>query len=260
MTRSIPPALAPLLEELELDQPVVVTTAELAERARRLGVTTPPRVAVQRLAGYGWLLPTGVQGVWEFAPASHAGPYPHGDPFLVLRAQLVATPRVSARVALASALWRLGIADRAPARHQVSLLTGASRPAALGRTYQVSRFDPVLDPVTVDALPVNSATSTLVHLAETPTALKGWGAILDLLPDLVGAVTADELAREGASRRAATKVRLAYLIDSIAPELVDALGARRGPTVWFGRRGPQRRYDSKWNVADTLLPRHPSEQ
>src|SRR5664280_2224551 len=69
MTRTIPPSLSPILTDLELDAPQVVTLAELATPAR---VATEPKTVADRLRKLGWLLPTGTAGVWEFAPAAHA--------------------------------------------------------------------------------------------------------------------------------------------------------------------------------------------
>ena len=81
MTRTIPPSLGPILTELELDAPQVVTLAELAALATRTGIGTEPRVVADRMRKLGWLLPTETAGVWEFAPAAHAGPvsYTHLD-------------------------------------------------------------------------------------------------------------------------------------------------------------------------------------
>ena len=78
LTRTIPPSLGPVLTELELDAPQVVTLAELAALVTRTGVGTEPRVVADRLRKLGWLLPTETTGVWEFAPAAHAGPIGHG--------------------------------------------------------------------------------------------------------------------------------------------------------------------------------------
>ncbi|MGH9070358.1 MAG: hypothetical protein ACRDX8_04105, partial [Acidimicrobiales bacterium] len=44
MTRTIPPSLSPILTELELDAPQVVTLAELAALVRRAGVGTETKV------------------------------------------------------------------------------------------------------------------------------------------------------------------------------------------------------------------------
>src|ERR1035441_8583436 len=82
MTRTIPPSLGPILTELELDAPQVVTVAELAALATRTGIGTEPRVVADRMRKLGWLLPTETAGVWEFAQIGRAGPIGHGDQFL----------------------------------------------------------------------------------------------------------------------------------------------------------------------------------
>lgn len=75
MTRSLPAALSPVVAALELDQIELVDTSTLTDLIEQTGVETPINVVVQRLSGRGWLLPTGVRGVYEFAPGSHAGPF-----------------------------------------------------------------------------------------------------------------------------------------------------------------------------------------
>jgi hypothetical protein len=255
--RGIPRSLAPIVEALELDQPVVVTTAELRELVEQAQISTPPHVVVQRLVQRGWLLDTGVRGAWEFIPGSHAGAFPHGDPFLTLRAQLAVRPELSVRVALGSALWHLGVADRAPTPHELSIPSRAHVPAALGRSYRVVRFEPALPPGVANGLPVDRPATVLVHLAGAPNDVRSWGEVLDLLPHLVDLVDLDELARELDGRPHATRARLAYLIDSVAPAFMSAVAAAPGPKVWFGPRRRLRRHDATWNIADTLLPRHP---
>ena len=253
MTRPLSRALAPLVEDLELDAVVVVTTKELLSRARRVGIKVPS-VGITRLAQQGWLLKTGVSGAWEFAPASHAGPISHGDVFLTLRAQLAVTPDLPARVALLSALWRHGITDRPPNHHEVSVPPRTHVPVALTRAFDVSRFQPELPAVTIDRLPVNGLATTLVHLVARPTAVASWGAVMEVLDELVAAADPDDVLREAHSRPAATRVRLAYLIEPVAPELVERLEVSPGPLVWFGPRRKLRRYSARWNVADTVLP------
>ena len=86
MTRSIPPSLAPVLEHLELERPKLVSVAEIATIAEQFGILTPGKIVAHRLAERGWLLPTEVRGVWEFAPADQAGPISGGDGMLTLLA------------------------------------------------------------------------------------------------------------------------------------------------------------------------------
>ncbi len=257
MTRTISRSLAPVVEALELDQPVVVTTEQLRGMVEDAGVDTPAHVVVQRLAERGWLLPTGVRGAWEFIPGSHAGAFSRGDPFLTLRAQLAVTPDLPVRVALGSALWTLGIADRPPSPHEVSIPSREHVPAALPRSFRVVRFEPALAASSVNGLPVDRPATVLVHLAAAPNAVQSWGEVLDLLPDLIGLVDPDELSQETAGRAHATRVRLAYLLDGVEPALLEYLAVVPGPKVWFGPRRRLKRHDARWNIADTLLPRHP---
>lgn len=67
MTRTIPPSLGPILTELELESPQVVSLAELTTLAKRARIGTEPRVVADRLRKLGWLLPTQAAGVW-FGP------------------------------------------------------------------------------------------------------------------------------------------------------------------------------------------------
>jgi len=114
-TRTIPPSLSPILTELELEAALVVSLAELAELVQRAGIGTEPRVVADRLRKLGWLLATETAGAWEFAPAAHAGPIGHGDPFLELRA---ARSSLDAAVCLTSAL----------AAHRLAVRTGGRSP------------------------------------------------------------------------------------------------------------------------------------
>ena len=86
--RTLGSSLAQVVEELELEQPVVVTTHDLQAILGDRQIKTPTSEVARRLRERGWLLPTGQRGVWEFAPGAHAGPYGHGDPLLALRALL----------------------------------------------------------------------------------------------------------------------------------------------------------------------------
>lgn len=124
-TRSLSKQLAPLVAELELRQPTLVTLDELALLAEELGLRTPAKVVAARLRATGWLLRTVQRGIYEFAPGSHAGPFGHGDPFIDLRAAMRAE-RGPLVVALHSALWLHGMAERAPDRHELAVPVGAT--------------------------------------------------------------------------------------------------------------------------------------
>jgi predicted transcriptional regulator of viral defense system len=254
--------MSPILAELELEAPQVVTLAELAAAARRAGVATEPKVVADRLRKRGWLLPTETAGVWEFAPAAHAGPIGHGDPFLGLRAALAARPSLDAAVCLTSALRVRGLADRAPDRLEVAIGKGVPAPAGLRRAARVVVFAASLTPEQLAGVPVHQPASILVHLADRPADVRGWGAIADALPELASVVSSADIDTELAGRPRSVRVRLAYLTQGAAPDLADHLvpPSQRGrdmPKVWFGPRGALKRHSARFSVADTLLPFDP---
>lgn len=259
MTRPIPAQYAPVVEAMELDATVLVTNEALRELLHQADVGTDPSVAIHRLAAHGWLLSTGVRGVWEFAPGSHAGPVSHGDPFLTLQAQFLATPELPARVALESAMWLAGMIDRPPARHIVSVAKGVRIPTALSRAYEVVRFDAVSTAERIGAVPVSSPATLLVHLAASPTAVANWSSVLDGLADLIDQADREAVRVELRTRSNATRARLAYLMAPFDPEFVEAIDVVDSGVVWFGRRTRVRRSDSRWNIVDTVLPVSPSE-
>ena len=140
--RRIPRSLSPILAELELEATRLVSQPDLARLVERATIGTAPKVVADRLRKLGWLLPTGTAGVWEFAPAAHAGPIGHGDPFLELRAALVARPSLDAAVSLTSALAANHLVERATDRLEIAVGDSASIPRGLRRAARVIVFDP----------------------------------------------------------------------------------------------------------------------
>lgn len=255
-SRSLSRQLAPLVAELELRQPVLVSLQELAALAEEAGLSTPAKVVAARLRATGWLLPTGQRGVYEFAPGAHAGPYGHGDPFIDLRAALSAGHPLN--VALQSALWLRGMAERAPDRHELAARTGSAIPVSLRRRMRVVRFSARLPTDQVDRLPVHQAATILVHLATRPGDVRGWTTFAEALPELTARSAADDLDRELSARPAAVRPRLAYLLSGVAPAVADRLQPTTPPSLtWFGSSRASRRYDKRFNVADGLLPFDP---
>ena len=224
------------------------------------GLKTPGRIIAHRLARLGWLLPTPVRGAWEFAPAERAGAIIGRDPLLPLRALLSASRNdLPAALALGSALWVRDLAERSPDRHQVALPSGIPTPTALRREYRVLRHTAHLDPARVGDVPVHRPATVLVHLAARPTDVRSWSGVLDCLPALVQLSSHDEITTELRGRPESVHVRLAYLTSGVEPGLSSRLGIEPAWKVWFGPRRTLRRHDSTWNVADTVLPCHPSE-
>jgi len=255
--RSVPPWLAGVVGELELDRPAVVTTDIIRDIRQRLGVQSPAHRIIGELHARGWLLKSGAHGAWEFVPGERAGAISSGDPFLTLRATLETTPDVAVFVALGSALWLLDIADRSPDRQEVAVPKGTRVPVALRREYRTVHHDARLEAVRVQGLPVHRPATVLAHLATRPTDVRSWGSVLTCLPALLDASPEDEIRAELEGRPHSTRVRFAYLVNGLAPDLVERLAIEPAGKVWFGPRGPLRRHDAHWQIADTVLPTPP---
>lgn len=259
MPRTLSRTLAAVVEDLELDQPRVVTMATIAGIAARHGLGTAPRVIADRLRRRGWLLATGTRGVWEFAPGAHAGPYGHGDPALPLRAALAAQPDLPAALALSTAAWALGFADRAPSRLDVALPDLAAAPASLARDTHLTSFTSHLGYVQARTLPVHRPETIVAQLAAHPSAVRSWDAVLEWLPELAATVQAQLLTRELVGRPGAVRVRAGYLLQGLRPDLADPLRADVAGPVRFGPRDTEaRRHSSTWRVIDALLPVDPA--
>lgn len=262
VTRPLPAWIAPVAAHLELEDLTLVRTADIVAAVEEAGGASAPSRIIQELAEKGWLLPTGVHGVWEFAPARRGRPHPGQDPFLTFKAVLMSTPEPNGvAVALRSAMWLRDVADRPPDRHEIAmpkikqLSPGLTR--SLRQKYRLTSFAPKLEPSVIGDVPVHQLESVLVHLAANPTAVRGWQSILEAFNDLLTDCDPSRVAEEAADRRPSTLVRLAYLTADLRPELTEALRIERGGVVWFGPRGDPVRFDPRWNIVDTVLPVRP---
>lgn len=257
--RTLSRGLAQLVADLELRQPTLVSLDDLARLADEAGLRTPAKVLAGRLREAGWLLPTGQRGVYEFAPGAHAGPYGHGDPFLDLRAAMLVGHR-SAVIALGSALWLHGLANRAPDRHEVAVPVNTVIPESIKRRMRVVHFSARLEPVPLERLPVHRPATILAHLATKPGDVQGWTTFAEALPELAERSTVDDLEEELRRRPSTVRPRLAYLLSGVAPKIADVLQPSRPAQVtWFGRSRVSRRFDKRFNVADGVLPFDPRQ-
>jgi transcriptional regulator with AbiEi antitoxin domain of type IV toxin-antitoxin system len=254
VTRTIPASLAPVLEQLELEQADLVTMSRLDELVRSAGVRTQTRTVAARLRERGWLVPTGQRGVWEFAPAAVAGAHSRGGPTRLLRAALARTD-IACGLTFQAAAWALGLADRAPTRVEVAAADDRAA-VRLPPGLDVSVFAPRLPYVAAQGVPVLRPASVLAHMAATPTRVRSWASALEWLPDVAGEATADDVLAELDRRPATVSARLGYLLHGLRPDIAARI---TGPATktWFGPRRKIVRHDSRWQVADTLLPFDP---
>ena len=117
---------------------MLVSLKELAALAEGVGLRTPAKVIAARLRATGWLLPTGQRSVYEFAPRFSCRPIRPRRSFMDLRVALSAGYPLS--VALQSALWLYGMAERAPDRHELAAAPGSRVPASVRRRMRSLRF------------------------------------------------------------------------------------------------------------------------
>ncbi len=258
MTRTLSPQLGAVVERLELEQPQIVTLSTLTDLVHSLGIRTQPRLVALRLRERGWLLEIGMQGVWEFAPGAHAGPFGHGDPLGRLKAATSRDHGLGLQLALSTAAWASGYADRVPHTPEVTLGEDAPVPAGLGRVARVLRFVPHLEPVEVKGLPAHRPETILAHMATRPRDVRSWTSSEEWLSDVAADAQVDPVLTEMAGRPAAARVRLGYLLQRLRPDIADAMRPAVGQKAWFGPRGPLLRHSAPWQVADTVLPFDPA--
>lgn len=258
VTRSLPPALAPVVAALEFEEAFLITAERLEELRREAGIKSSTAMVAKRLRDRGWLLETPQRGVWEFAPGSHAGPISHGRPFTDVLAVFEANPELNAAMCLSTALWAHGLLDRSPDRPEVAIPVGSEAPAPLKRTSRPVRFDWTLPLAEKKGAPVHSLETILVHLAARPTAVRSWSAVLEALPYVIAEADHAAVLKELKGRPAAVSTRLAYLVHGLSRELAETVKPRDHGKVWFGPRGPLKRHNSEFNIADTVLPVDPA--
>jgi len=258
MARSISTSMAGVLERMELERPIVVTSETLNQILHEEGVRTPARIVAARLREKGWLLPTAVRGAWEFVPASSAGAYYSNDPLLDIKSAISKYKTIKFGVSFQSAAWAHGVADRIPSRIEVAAVD-AQTSRSLRSIASTSVFMPILEYRRLKGAPVLAPESVIVHMAAKPTAVRSWQSALEWLPELTALLERDAVIREISGRSNAIIARTGYLLQGMRPEVADYIHNRYTPTckTWFGPRVSLLRHDNKWLIADTVLPFDP---
>ncbi|MCL4554725.1 MAG: type IV toxin-antitoxin system AbiEi family antitoxin [Actinobacteria bacterium] len=252
--RTIPRGLAPVVQLLELEQPRVVTAADLTEFALEAGVEWPTSLIAQRLRQLGWLLPLATKGVWEFAPAARAGAFGSGDPLIELRAVLARDPKVRFAVAAESAAYLLGFASRRPEIECVGAPPGI-RPPKSFCGYRIVRWAPSAAVMHREGLPVWSPATLLAFMATRPAGYHDWPNVGEWLPQAAQSTKANDLVDELADRPAAAWLRAAYLMErggaaDVASVIAESAPAGRGP-YYLGDRHGRGRFHAAYDVIDS---------
>ena len=252
--RTVPRGLAPLLQLLELEQPRVVTAAQLRAWALDAGVSWPADLVIRRLRERGWLLDLATRGVWEFAPAARAGQFGSGDPLIELRATLARDPSAPYAVGAESATYLQGLAGRRPGREVVAVPQGVRPPKAF-KVFRVVSWTPRVDLIQRESLPTWGAATLLAFMAARPSGYRDWPNVGEWLAQAAESVRVPDLARELAGRARGAWARAAYLLDcggaaEHADGLLSAAPAGSGPH-YLGDRGHDGRYAKRFDVIDS---------
>jgi predicted transcriptional regulator of viral defense system len=250
--------MAKILERLELERPVIVTSEKLSEILKNAGIQTPTRIVAARLKEKGWLLPTAERGAWEFIPASSAGVFTSNDPLLAIKAIISKHTTMCFGLTFQTAAWMYGVADRVP----ICLECAAGNVQTyrlLNSRLTTSMFSPSLGYNEIKGVPVLTPESVIVHMAAKPRTVRSWQSALEWLPDLAELTNMELLLEEVTKCSDATKARTGYLLQGMIPDISDAIYEMNKPKhkTWFGPRAPLLRHNNKWLIADTILPFDP---
>ena len=260
MARTISRSMAGILEELELDNKTYVTLAELAELAKRHGVSTEPSMIALRLKQSGWLLPTAQRGVWEYASASMAGPYSKNDPLRDIKAFQSSNPQLKSYVCLQTAAWAMGLADRVPSNKELAFPQIPRN--RIPETITAYKYSPSINVREVRGVHCLAPESILVQIAEKPNVIHSWESTMEWLPDVIYECEIDMILTEITDRTDSVKRRTGYMLQGMYPDAADAIYAsipKPAAKIRFGARKPSLRNDEKWKLVDTTLPYSPKE-
>lgn len=253
--RTIARSLAPLVEILELEQPRVVTTADLAAIADDIGLDWAPRNIARRLVETGWLLPLVTRGAWEFAPAARAGALRAGDPFIELRATIRKRPDSPFVVAAESAAYLLGFSSRRPDPEVIGAPGGVRTTPAL-EGYRIVRWQPIALPKVKDGLPVWATETLVAFLSSKPARYRDWPNVHEWIRSAFLGLDVGLLERELRTEARSSWMRAAYLAnragaDAVSQHLLDGAPQGSGPYRLVAREEPGTYY-SRFEIVDSI--------
>ncbi|MDZ4177874.1 MAG: type IV toxin-antitoxin system AbiEi family antitoxin [Coriobacteriia bacterium] len=256
-TRSVSKTLAPLVQQMELEQPRVVTRAQLESWASIVGLDWSIQVTVRRLREAGWLLDLKTRGVWEFAPGARAGAFGSGDPLIELRATLAHRSSLPLSVGAESAAYLLGLVSRRPDTEVIGAPEGVRLPKGL-TGMRLVYWTPMARQVVKDGLPIWSVETLVAFMGSKPSGYRDWPNVGEWLRDGVGRADLESIEAELQGQPRSAWARVSYLIskggrESEAISLIDSASAPPGKGPFYlGRRGAPGRYDARFDVVDAV--------
>jgi len=258
MTRVISGSLSGILQELELERPLLVTTEMLSSLKDKHSISSPVKTIAFRLKKSGWLLSTDRKGVWEFIPAEVAGVYSSYDPLLYFRSFLAKYPDVICGLTYQTAAWLYSDSNRVPSSLDVSIEDN-KRSRLLKKHVSVSVYKPCLPYQYISNVPVLSRESVIISMISKPSYVSSWASVFEWFPDFCMDISIDNILVELKNRPQSVVQRFLYIIQGVRPDIADKVLRKvtLKNTVWFGERKKALRFDKKFLVADSLLPIDP---
>jgi hypothetical protein len=255
--RSVPSSLAPIIEELELRQPKLVTKASLENIIAERSLELRPEDVSHRLQQQGWLLSLKTTDAWEFAPASRAGRIGSGDPFIELRATLHHRPDFPVAVAYESAAWLYGYSRRPAEKDVLSIPSHIDPPPAL-QGFRITHILGQIDPIQIDELPVWSVESLIVLMAERPMSYRAWPTVMEWLEEATSKIHYELVLEELSGRGMATWARTGYILEAggrndLGEKIYQQINESRKGPFYLGPRRVPGRVDKRWDVRDSVL-------
>jgi predicted transcriptional regulator of viral defense system len=233
-SRTIPSYLAGILEQLELDQPDIVSLGDIANYAATVGSPLVPARAAHELKKRGWLIPTSQRGYYEFSPGANAGAFSRGGKTADVKALAAAHPEIEWCYAFQSALYYHGIVDQIPDEPQFSVRANNVRDIPVSfRKYTKSAFFYHLSPEIIEGNPVECIETLLVHICAKPGQVGDWFLYEEHLPLIWNGCNEDKVVEELSGRSTATIKRLAYLLSGVALEFSLRIDTAPGYSVHF---------------------------
>jgi|SRR5882757_2248115 len=264
VARVIARSVADIVEQLELDGDLVVTSDRLAKVMHQVGLAGDG-AATQRLAYElqrdGWLGQLRTRHAWEFLPGARGGAHGSGDRFIEFRAQRAVDPDWPGALAMETAASILGLAQRLPEQEVVALPAEQAFPKSLVGDWRYVRIELAkVGLTTVNGLPSWNLEGLIVGIAVRPSAYKDVAGLGQWLPDAVTRVDVDTVIRLLKTKPRATAQRAAYLLGSAGNNDARAAVVATYPateTVWLGPRvAGAGVFDAGTKVNDTLLHRY----
>jgi hypothetical protein len=256
-TRSIPSRLASLVEDLELEQPKVVTVKQLDALAGRHRLSLTGNQVGYELRRLGWLLNLRTKGAWEFAPAARAGAFGGGDRHVELRAVLGIDRNFPGVLAMESAAVALGLGARVPQKEVLTLPPGRRLPKSLD-DWRVVRlaFGGHASEI-INGLPTWRVESLLCGMAARPDGFQDWPNVGGWLGSAVSRSDMSVVRQLLDGHAMAVWRRTAYLMafggnGAAGDTLMEAAPEGKGP-IHFGPRNRPSVFDAHFGVVDSVL-------